>query len=117
MTGDACTRCGGTATVVISRIEQGEPVSDLYCDACWRVARQHAGPIMCEGPITWGNDWPEVEEWLSRKLAEANRRSDHEAWHRLLAHEVRRQLSHLPATIPESIMRFLNEHHRDASDD
>ena len=51
MTDNACARCGIDGEVTISRMEDGTPVSRRYCDACWRVARYEAGPIMTEGPV------------------------------------------------------------------
>ena len=107
MVGQTCAQCGADAKVVISRIEDGTPVSRLYCDGCWRVARYDAGPIMSEGPITWGEDWREVEEWLARNLRDAASRSDSGAWRRLIAHDLRAQMAHLPTDLPQSVSNFL----------
>ena len=109
MTSSVCARCGTDGEVVISRIQDGTPVSRLYCDPCWRVARYEAGPIMTEGPVTWGEDWPEVEEWLARNVRDTDARTESGAWCRLLAHDLRRQLSHLPAEVPPRIATFLSE--------
>ena len=109
MIGNVCARCGVDGEVVISTIEDGRPVSRPYCDACWRVARYEAGPIMTEGPVTWGQDWPEMEEWLARNLRATDERPEAGAWRRLLAHDLRQQLSHLPAEVPPSVALFLTE--------
>ena len=87
MAGQTCARCGAEAEVVISRIEDGTPVSRSYCDGCWRVVRYVAGPIMSEGPATWGHDWAEVEEWLARNLRQVAAGPDSGAWRRLIAHD------------------------------
>ena len=109
MISNACAQCGAAGENVISRIEDGRPVSRLYCDSCWRVAREEAGPIMTEGPVTWGQDWPEMEEWLARNLRVADERPESAAWRRLLAHVLRQQLSHLPAEVPPFTATFLME--------
>lgn len=64
---------------------------------------------MSEGPIGWGYDWPEVEEWLARNLREADQRPHSDAWRRLLAHDLRPQLVHLPADVPSHVAAFLRE--------
>ena len=107
MAGQTCARCGAEAEVVISRIEDGTPVSLSYCDGCWRVVRYAAGPIMSEGPATWGHDWAEVEEWLARNLRQVAAGADSGAWRRLIAHDLRAQMSHLPADVPQSVSTFL----------
>jgi hypothetical protein len=106
---ETCTRCGAEATVMISTVERDVPHSRLYCDACWRVARYEAGPIMSEGPPVWGQDWAEVEVWLARNLRSADERPNSRAWRQLVAHDLRRQLSHLPTEIPQSVTIFLGE--------
>ena len=63
-----------------------------------RVARYEAGPIMSEGPVTWDDGWPEMEEWLARNVAAQRRRVRRR---RLApdcsAHTLREQLSPPPA--------------------
>jgi hypothetical protein len=109
MTDMECVRCGADGEVEISTIEGAGPISRLYCAACWRVARYEAGSIMSEGPVTWGQDWPEMEEWLARSLRDIDKRPESDAWRRILAHNLRRQLSHLPPEIPPYIATFLTE--------
>lgn len=109
MISNVCALCGADGEVVISTIEDGRPVSRLYCDACWRVGRYEAGPIITEGPVTWGHDWPEMEEWLARNLRATDTRPAADAWRRLLAHTLSEQLSHLPAEILPIVATFLTE--------
>ena len=109
MVGEMCTRCGAHAEVMISRMEGNEPVSLLYCDACWRLARHDAGPVMTEGPITWGQTWPEVEAWLARNLRTTDERPNSRDWRRLLAHNLRVQLPHLRGEIPAAVSTFLRQ--------
>ena len=107
MTEMSCVRCGGRGEAVISTIGADGPVSRLYCDACFRVARYEAGPIMTEGPLVWGEGWPEMEEWLARNLRDLAERPHSHAWRRLLAHGIRQQMFHLPADVPPHIAAFL----------
>jgi hypothetical protein len=109
MTEMVCVRCGAHGDAVISTIDADGPVSRLYCEACWRVARYEAGPIMIEGPVVWGQDWPEMEEWLARNLRHVKDRPLPDLWHRLLAHVLREQLFHLPADVPSHVAAFLRE--------
>ena len=58
-----------------------------------------------EGPLAWGEDWPEVLAWLERSLgATSSRRSQV-----LVAHELHRQLTHLPRPYPARATGFLVE--------
>ena len=107
MTETTCVRCGVPGEVVISTIEVDRPVSRRYCDACWRIARYEAGPIMSEGPAVWGQDWSEMEEWLARGLRSVEKRPYADLWRRLLAHDLRQQLSHLPDDVPPQVAAFL----------
>lgn len=106
---EVCALCGSAGTVVISTMEHSRPVSHRYCDACWRIVRYEAGPIMTEGPAVWGEDWSEVEEWIAHNLRIAKERPQSHLWRRLLAHDVRQQLSHLPREIPPAVSEFLSE--------
>ena len=109
MAESACVRCGAPGDGMISTIDADRPVSRRYCDACHRVARYEAGPTMTEGPAVWGQDWPEMEEWLARNLRDLAERPNAHAWRRLLAHNLRQQLFHLPADVPPHIAAFLRE--------
>lgn len=100
-----CARCGLPAQAVISTIDGARPISRAYCHSCWSLARGDAGPVMLEGPITWGDSWEELEVWLARTLRDVR---SHE-YRRLVAHEVRRQSPNLPAPTPPTVADFLAE--------
>lgn len=104
-----CARCGADASVAISSIVGTLVRSKVYCDPCWRVARLEAGQIMSEGPIRWGDSWDEVEAWLVRSLQGVESRSMRTSWRRLIAHDLRSQLAHLPAEVPDAVRVFLGE--------
>jgi hypothetical protein len=82
---------------------------DTYCEACWRIARDAAGPIMSEGPIHWGESWAEVEEWFERSLRAIVRRRSPATWRRLIAADLQRPMWHLPGEVPRTIQDFLRE--------
>lgn len=104
-----CARCGAEAVATISSIVDAAPHSLAFCEPCWRIARSEAGAVMSEGPILWGESWDEAIEWLTRSLRAADARPTPTAWRRLIAHDLQRQLPHLPAEVPQAVRDFLGE--------
>ena len=101
----SCDECQAPATCVLAYFVDRAARSAPLCERCWLARRHVVGAEMLEGPISWGEDWPEVTTWLARTLALApTRRLRH-----LTAVELARQVPHLPAPIPRVARELLDE--------
>jgi hypothetical protein len=94
---------------MISSMAGGAYDAQTYCDVCWRVERTKAGALMMEGPITWGESWSEVEEWLTRTMQSVSDQPNIASWRRLIAADLQRQIVHLAPEIPSAVREFLRE--------
>ena len=101
----SCDECAASATCALSYFECERPTTALLCDGCWRRRRGTAGVENLEGPLAWGADWPEVLAWLDRSLEEV---LSHRL-RQLIAHELHRQIGHLPRPWPARANAFLAE--------
>jgi hypothetical protein len=101
----SCHECAAVATCALTFFDRERATTMMLCDVCWRRRRPTVGVDMIEGPLAWGTDWPEVLEWLDRSCGEAST----PRLRLLVAHELHRQLPHLPRPYPSRARALLAE--------